>query len=81
MPESIEVLMASFGYSDQPVYMSRQAAERYAVQLAGKSYTNLRIIRAYLENDTPGGTKGRVIAVCEPLQAHPEPYRPRMEYK
>jgi hypothetical protein len=79
MSEDIEVTLALYGQQSGPVYMSRETAKHYAEQMIGRTLTNfctatniplkLRIISTRLEDDNPADpTRGRVVAICQPIQ-------------
>jgi len=87
-PGQFELIIAAYGYEHNGFILSRRAAERIAKALQGDYQeavdnpisTKWRVtkVASYrLEDHTPDGTKGRVIAICEPVEKHPEPYAPQ----
>ncbi len=91
MPQQFETTLFLYGYLQDGVILSRATVEkmaqimvgtqgRYCEELQGQI---VRVLSYRLEDDSPSDpTKGRVIAICEPVQGPDRPYRPQgMEYK
>ncbi len=96
-PGQFEAIIGHYANDWQPPVMPRYQAELLAENSKGKIipaplsekpgvyfYTldvPWRIVSTRLEDDPTNSAKGRVIAICEPVEQHPEPYKPDMEYK
>jgi len=87
-----EAILFLYGYLEDDIILSRATVQKMADLMKGDSSRHFdghkgqlcRILSTRLEDDSPAdNTKGRVIALCEPVVSAPDrPYRPQgMEYK
>ncbi len=85
MSKKFEKVIASYGYPEA-VSMNRKTAQSYAEQKIGAIIDGLpltsalfRVVGYRLEDHAPDGSKGVVIAQCEPLQGWSTEWRPGPE--
>ena len=75
-----ETTLFVYGYQQDGITLARGTALRMAQMSVGTIYrspdkssgTYARLVSIRLEDDTPDGSKGRVIGVCEPVAPEPK---------
>lgn len=90
-PNQFECCLFVYGNMEDGIILARGTAGRMASLLVGTTTNMLegsigrpaRILSVRMEDDSPSDpTKGRVIAICEPVTLSAVPYRPQnMETK
>jgi hypothetical protein len=90
-PNQFESILFTYGYLEDGLILSRATVQKMAEISVGSQGRHFeeqrgqlcRILSTRLEDDSPADhTKGRVIAICEPIEPPSRPYHPQgMETK